>query len=101
MLGTIVGKAALPIPNPPRNVRLRVAAGQRLVVMRVVALLSLILGVWMVWSVLKAPLAHAWGADATARVEEVRPVEGDKLGKYFFPVIFSVASIMPVKISVS
>ena len=83
MLGTIVGKAALPIPNPPRNVRLRAKAGQRLLVMRVVALLSLILGVWMTWSVLKGPLAHAWGKDATARVEDISPVAGDKLARWF------------------
>src|SRR3954469_16087886 len=83
MLGTIVGRAALPIPNPPRNVRLRARASQRLVVMRVVAIFSLIFGVWMAWSVLKAQFAHAWGKNAVARVEEVRPVAGDKLARWF------------------
>jgi len=83
MLGTIVGRAALPIPNPPRNVRLRVRASQRLIVMRVVSVLSLIFGVWMTWSVLKGPAAHAWGKDATARVEAVAPVAGDKLARWF------------------
>lgn len=83
MLGTIVGRAALPIPNAPRNVRLRARAGQRLVVMRVVSVLSLILGVWMTWSVLKGPMAHTWGKDAVARVEDVKPVAGDKLARWF------------------
>ncbi|HEV8377931.1 MAG TPA: hypothetical protein VGP99_03695 [Tepidisphaeraceae bacterium] len=83
MLGTIVGRAALPIPNPPRNVRLRERARQRLLVMRVVSVLSMIFGAWMAWSVLKAPLAHAWGKEATARVEEVTPVAGDKLARWF------------------
>ena len=83
MLGTIVGKVALPIPDAPRNVRLRLRARQRLMVMRVVAVLSIIFGVWMAWSVLKAPLAHAWGKDGTARVEEVSPVAGDKLARWF------------------
>jgi hypothetical protein len=83
MLGIIVGKVTLPIPDAPRNVRLRARAGQRLMVMRVVAGLSIIFGVWMSWSVLKAPLTHAWGKDATARVEEVAPVAGDKLARWF------------------
>src|SRR5947207_16018207 len=83
MLGTIVGRAALPIPNPPRNVRLRLRAGRRLLFMRVIALLSLILGVWMSWTVLKWPLAHEWGKDATARVEDIKPVAGDRLARWF------------------
>jgi hypothetical protein len=83
MLGTIVGRAALPIPNPPRNVRLRLRAGRRLLIMRVVAILSLIFGVCMTWTILKAPLAHAWGKDAVARVEDIKPVAGDKLARWF------------------
>jgi hypothetical protein len=83
MLGMNVGKPMLAIPAPPRKVRLRDRARQRLQVMRVVAVLSLISGVWMAWSVLKGPAAHAWGKNATARVEAVSPVAGDKLGQCF------------------
>lgn len=73
----------MPIPNPPRSVRVRKRAGQRLLLMRAIALLCLIFGVWMAWSVLRGPITQAWGKDATARVEEVRPVQGDKLARWF------------------
>src|SRR5258705_9995222 len=83
MLGTIVGRVALPIPDAPRNVRLRGRAGKRLRFMRIVAIASLIIGAWMGWSVLRGPLTHSFGKAMTARVEAVSHVAGGKLARWF------------------
>jgi hypothetical protein len=37
----------------------------------------------MAWTTLKGPLTHAMGVDKTARVDEVSPVSGDRLARWF------------------
>src|SRR5688500_10571242 len=90
MLGIIVDRTVKRAPTPevsiadaPRKVRLRPEAGKRLRLLRVMALVALICGVWMAWASLKAPLTHSFGDDKTAKVEAVSPVAGDKLARWF------------------
>jgi hypothetical protein len=85
MLGVIVTNPVVPvqIPEAPRRVQVRPSVKKRLWVLRVVAAVSFLVGSWLAWAILKAPLTHWLGVDKTARVDAVKPVAGDKLARWF------------------